>query len=44
MVFDLGCTYPFALILMDITMAKKNSTYISKMNVLRNCKESEECL
>jgi hypothetical protein len=44
MVFDLGCICPFALILMDITVAKKNSTYISEMNVPRNCKESEECL
>ena len=44
MVFDLGCTCPFVLSLMNITVVDRNSTYSSKMNVPKHCKESEECL
>jgi hypothetical protein len=44
MVFDLRCTCPFALSLMNITVTEKNSSYSFKMNVPKNCKESEECL
>jgi uncharacterized membrane protein len=44
MVSNHGCTCPFALILMNFILAKTNSTYTFKMNVPKNCKESEECL
>jgi hypothetical protein len=44
MVSNHGCTCPFALILMNITMIERNSTYSFKMNVPKNCKEFEECL
>jgi hypothetical protein len=44
MVSNLGRTCPFALSLMNITMAESNSTYSSKMNVPKNCNKSEECL
>jgi hypothetical protein len=44
MVSDLGRTCPFVLSLMNITVAKSNSIYSSKMNVLRNYNKSKECL
>jgi hypothetical protein len=44
MVSNLGRTYPFALILINITVVDKNSTNSFQINVPKNCKESEECL
>jgi hypothetical protein len=44
MVSNLGRTCPFALSLMNITMAESNSTYSSKMNVPKNCNKSKEGL
>jgi hypothetical protein len=44
MVIDLGRTYPFALFLMNILVAKRNSTYSFEMIVPKNCKKSKECL
>ena len=44
MVPNLGRTYPFVLNLMNITKAKRNSTYSFKMNVPKKCKKSKECL
>jgi hypothetical protein len=44
MVFNLGCTCPFALSLMNITVAESNPTYSSKINVPKNCNKFEECL
>ena len=44
MVSNLGCTCPFALNLMNITIVERNSTYSFEMNVPKNYKEFEECL
>jgi hypothetical protein len=44
MVYNHGCPCPFALILMNNTVAERNSTYSFKMNVPKNCKESDKHL
>ena len=44
MVIDLGRTYLSVLFLMNILVAKRNSTYSIEMIVPKNCKKSKECL
>jgi hypothetical protein len=43
MVFNLGCTCPFVLNLMNITKIERNSMYSSEMNVPKKYKKSKEC-